>query len=163
MHWYAVNTKRHQEAQAESSLRRLGVETFYPQLRQERLIRRKRQLTICSLFPGYLFARFNFETYQRAVSYARGVRRVVVFGMTPAVVDEDIIQSIQGRLDDGYITIPTPIFTPGQVVRINEGPLQGLEAIFEEQMSDHQRVVLLLRALSYQARVIVDARYVVNL
>lgn len=163
MQWYAVNTKRHQELQAESSLRRLGVETFYPQLRQERLIRRKRKATICSLFPGYLFARFNFEAHQRAVSYARGVRKIVMFGLTPASVDEGIIESIQNRVHDGYIEIPAPVFTPGQFVRINEGPLEGFEAIFEGHMSDHQRVVLLLRALSYQARVIVDARYVVNL
>jgi transcriptional antiterminator RfaH len=60
------------------------------------------------------------------------------------------------------VTVPTRIFTPGQNVRITEGPLQGFEAIFERDMSDQERVVLLVRALSYQARVIVDAQYVVN-
>ena len=162
MHWYAVNAKRREETHAELSLNRLGVETFYPQLRRERVIRRKRQTTISPLFPGYLFAKFHFPTDQRAVAYARGVRKIVEFGVTPAIVDEEIIEAIKNRVQDGYVTVPTRTFTPGQNVRITEGPLQGFEAIFERDMSDQERVVLLVRALSYQARVIVDAQYVVN-
>jgi len=59
--------------------------------------------------------------------------------------------------------VPTSTFRPGQVVRIQEGPLHGLEAIFEREMPGYQRAVLLLRALSYQARVVVDMAHIVNL
>jgi transcriptional antiterminator RfaH len=162
MHWYALKAKHRQEIHAELSLNRLGVETFYPQLMRERVIRRKRQTTISPLFPGYLFAKFQLSTHQRAVAYARGVGKIVEFGVTPAIVDEEIIQAIKSRVQNGYVTIATRIFTPGQNVRITEGPMQGFEAIFERDMSDQERVVLLVRALSYQARVIVDAQYVVN-
>jgi transcriptional antiterminator RfaH len=163
MHWYAVNVKHHQEAQAEISLQRLGVETFYPLLRRSRIIRRKPQITTGPLFPGYLFAKFSYQAHYRAVSYAHGVARIVEFGVVPAIVDEGIIRAIEDRVEDGYVTIPAHTFKRGEPVRITEGHLQGLQAVFERNMSDQERVVLLVQALSYQARVIVNSQHVVNL
>lgn len=162
MQWYAVNTKPHQEHLAELNLTRIGVETFFPQFTQSKLVRRKRQTVINPLFPGYMFARFELETHYRAVTYSHGVRKVVDFGRAPAVVDDEIIRAIQSTIHDGFVALPHPSFTPGQVVRIKEGPLRGLEAIFEREMGDHERVVLLLRALSYQARVIMDLEQLVS-
>lgn len=162
MEWYAVNTKPHQEHLAELNLARIGVETFFPQLKQNKLLRRKRQTIIYPLFPGYLFARFELEAHYRAVTYSHGVRKVVDFGQVPAIVDNEIIETIQSALQDGFVTLPQSAFTRGQVVRIKEGPLRGLEAIFECEMDDHERVVILLRALSYQARVIMDLEQLVS-
>jgi len=156
MNWYAVNTKPHQEDLAELTLQRLGVETFCPQLKQNKVIGQRRLTVTGSLFPGYLFARFNLDTHYRAVNYAQGVRKVVTFGPDPAIVDAEMIESIKSKLQDGYVTVQRSLFTPGQTVRIQEGPLRGLEAIFVQEMSDHQRVMLMLQTLSYQARVVVD-------
>jgi transcriptional antiterminator RfaH len=162
MNWYAVHTKPRQESLAEFTLQRLGVETLCPKLKQQKIIRRKRVETINPLFPGYLFARFQVETHYRAVNAGRGVQRVVALGTTPTVVDKAIITSIQQRVEDGYITLRPAPLSPGQRVRIHEGPFQGLEAVFEKALSDHQRAVLLLQALSYHARVVVDLANVVN-
>ena len=100
------------------------------------------------LFPCYLFSRFGYEDQQRAVSYARGVRRIVVFGTTPGVVEQDVIDAMKSRLEDGYVTANSLKLSLGDVVRIQDGPLSGLEAVFERQMSGHDRVVLLLRTLA---------------
>ena len=162
MHWYAVRTKPNQERQAELSVQRLGVETFYPQMKQRRVIRRREQMIIGSLFPGYLFARLNMAVHYRAAKYARGVLDLVAFGSIPAIVDDEIIGGIRARLRDGCLTLPAPALIPGEVVRIHAGHLQGLEAVFEREMSDHQRVVLLLRTLTYQARVVLPFEQVVN-
>ena len=162
MHWYAVRTKPNHERQAELSVQRLGVETFYPQMKQRRVIRRREQMIIGSLFPGYLFARLNLAVHYRAAKYARGVLDLVAFGSIPAIVDDEIIEGMRARLRDGCLTLPAPALTPGEVVRIQAGPLQGLEAVFEREMSDHQRIVLLLRTLTYQARVVLPFEQVVN-
>ena len=162
MHWYAVRTKPNHERQAELSVQRLGVETFYPQMKQRRVIRRREQMIIGSLFPGYLFARLNMAVHYRAAKYARGVLDLVAFGSIPAIVDDEIIEGMRARLRDGCLTLPAPALTPGEVVRIQAGPLQGLEAVFEREMSDHERVVLLLRTLTYQARVVLPVEQVVN-
>jgi len=162
MHWYTVNTKPHQEWLAEVNLQRLGVETFSPKLKQSKAVRRRWQVSISPLFPGYLFARFSLEDHYRAVRYASGVRKVVAFGPAPAVVDEEMIEAIKSRVHNGYVSVPASKFTPGQVVCIQGGPLDGLEAIFEREMTGYQRAVLLLRALSYQARVVMDLEYIVD-
>src|SRR2546427_8907729 len=71
MPWYTVNTKSQHERVAELSLQQLGVETFYPQLKQRKVIRRRAETRIGPLFPSYLFARFQLDTHYRAVTYAR--------------------------------------------------------------------------------------------
>jgi len=162
MNWYAIHTKPRQEKLAELTLQQLGVEAFFPELKRQKVMRRKRQLTISPLFPGYLFARFNMEARYRAVNSGRGIRKVVTLGTVPAVVDERIIESIKLRLEDGYVTLRSTPFVSGQIVHIQDGPFQGLDAVFEKELSDHQRAVLLLQALFYQARVVVDLGSVVN-
>jgi transcriptional antiterminator RfaH len=160
MNWYAVNTKPHQEYLAELMLQRLGAETFCPQIKHSKLVGQKRMTAAGPLFPGYIFVRFNLDTQYRAVNYAQGVRKIVAFGQEPAIVNDDLIESIKLKLEDGYVTVEKPAFASGQAVRIQEGPFRGFDAIFVREMSDQQRVVLLLQALSYQARVIVDLEHV---
>jgi transcriptional antiterminator RfaH len=162
MHWYAVNTKPSQESQAVLNLESLGIEVFCPRIKQKKTIRRRERTVIGPLFPGYLFAKFNMATQYRGVMFSRGVRNIVMFGSFHAVIDEETIESIKARLCNGCLTVPEPSFKQGQVVRIETGPLHGLEAVFERQMSDRQRAVLLLRALAYQARVVVPLQQVVN-
>jgi transcriptional antiterminator RfaH len=162
MNWYVVNTKPRQETIAQWNLDRVGVEAFCPQLKQNKVIRRKKQVVVGPLFPGYLFVRFNVDTHYRAVNYAQGVRGVVAFDSVPAKVDDEMIESIKSRLEDGCVIIQPSSFTPGETVRVQEGPFEGLEAVFEREMPVQQRVVLLLNALSYQARVVVDLENVVK-
>jgi transcriptional antiterminator RfaH len=162
MPWYTVNTRSQHEREADLSLQQLGVETFFPQLMQRKVIRRKAETRIGPLFPGYLFARFQLDTHYRAVAYARGVRKIVAFGTLAATVEDEIIEGIRARLHDGYLTVPAPSFMPGQIMRIQTGPFQGLEAVFVREMSDHERVVLLLRTLTYQARVVVPLEHLAN-
>jgi transcriptional antiterminator RfaH len=163
VYWYAVNTKAHHEDLTERSLQRLGLETFYPKIQQSKLVRCKQIIQVKPLFLGYLFARFNLDTHYRAVNYAQGVKKVISFGPVPTRVSEEIIEAIRSRVREGYVYIPSPMFKRGQTVMIQKGPFQGLEAIFEQDLGDDQRVVLLLRTLSYQARVVVDLEQVVNL
>lgn len=155
MDWYAVHTHAGRETVAEASLRRIGVETLSPRVRRRKVARRRGQTDTEALFPGYLFARFNFGAHYRIVRYTRGVREVVAFGGIPARLDEATIESIKARLDVGWVTPRRPPLTPGQTVRLREGPLAGIEAVFERELSSRQRVVLLLRVLSYQARLVV--------
>lgn len=163
MSWYAINTKPHQERVAEQNLQRLEVETFCPMIQERKIIRRKNRVLTSPLFPGYLFANFSLQRQYRSVVYARGVKKVIAFGSIPAVVDKALIDAIRNRLQDGCFMSSNAEFKPGQLVRIQEGPLHGLEAIFEKEMTGSQRAVLLLRALSYQARVVVDLGQIVNL
>ena len=162
-YWYAVSTKPHHERRAELNLRRLGVETFNPELKERKVIRRVRRVVTVPLFPGYLFAKLDLDKQFRAVSYAKGVRRIVAFGSTPEKVDEELIEAIKVRLNNGEVIAPARVLQVGQTVKIQDGPLGGLHAVFEREMTGQQRAVLLLQTLAYQARVVVPLEQVVNL
>lgn len=159
MRWYAIHTKPLQERLASSNLRSVGVETFLPCLKQRKRIRRVETTVTNPLFPGYLFAKFDLTEHFRAVTYARGVRKIVAFGAAPAAVDEQIIASIKNRLEDGYLATPSRAIAKGQLVRIRDGPMRGIEAVFEREMSGQQRAVLLLKTLGCQARAVVPFDY----
>lgn len=156
MPWYAVSTKPHQEKQAESHVCQLGIECFLPLLKTSKIIRRARKTVIEPLFPGYLFARFDISKHYRAVNYATGVRKIVEFGSGPVELDTVIIDAIKERLDDGYVTPQSGRFKMGQIVQINGGPLAGLEAVFTREMTDRNRVLLLLNTLGLQAKLSID-------
>jgi transcriptional antiterminator RfaH len=88
------------------------------------------QPVISPLFPGYLFAKFFFPRL-RMVKYASGVRNLVSFGPAPAIVGSEIIDGIRERLQGGVVVLNVHRFVPGDVVSIQDGPLCGLETIFE--------------------------------
>jgi len=161
--WYVVNTKTRCEAIACASLEGHGVEVFLPMLRERKVLRGRCGLTTSPLFPRYLFAKFDVSCQLRAVTYARGVKSIVTFGSGPSMVDESIIHAIRSRLTEGVIELSGDRFSPGQVVRIQDGPLCGLEAVFEKMLDGTSRAVLLLKAISFQARVILESRYVANM
>lgn len=161
--WYAVRTKPRCEAFAEANLQRLGVETFLPMLMEHKQMICEHRQSSTPLFPGYLFVRCEMPAKYRAVSYAAGVKSIVSFGAGPSVVDDSIVDSIKGQAVNGVIEIADKRLVPGKAVRIGEGPLFGLDAVFEKKLSGTHRAVLLLKAISYQARVIVELRQVANL
>ena len=160
MHWYLVDSQPHREDLAVLNLRQLGVEAFCPRLTQSKVIRRRMRTVSGPLFPGYLFAKFDIVTQYRRVNYAPSVRRVVTFGSVPARVEEEIIESIQARIHNGHMMLQPPSFTAGQVLRIEDSPLRGFEAVFQRELTGSQRVILLLRTVAYQTRVIIARNHV---
>lgn len=162
--WYAVRCKPHQERCASVHLVRAGLGTFLPEIQEFKSVRGIRQSCVAPLFPGYLFAQFNFDRDYRTVAYCRGVRGLVSFGNRPAVVEVDLLNAIRARMVEEYVALQEPPrFVPGQLVRIQGGPLRGLEAIFERAVPGYQRAVLLLRALSFQAKLVVELCDIVNM
>src|SRR5262245_10679402 len=98
MQWFAIQTRPSAEAAAEFNLRAFSIETFLPLARRPvHHATRRPQIAVRPLFAGYLFARFCAAVSLRAVSYARGVLRVVGGGGQPWAVDDAIIEDIRGR------------------------------------------------------------------
>lgn len=159
--WYVVRTKPHQEDVAELSLARGGIEVLCPRIQERRLIRRRVQQVVSPLFPGYLFARCSLSGL-RLIRYAKGVRHLVVFGSGPAVMSTEVMEEISRRLRGGVVIPQSQTFVHGNVVRIQDGPLRGLEAVFERELAGQQRAMLLMKMLASQVRVVVDLNSIVN-
>lgn len=155
--WYAIQTKPHREDQAASNIGRLGLAVLLPKVKREKIEYGNRKVSIKPLFPGYLFAHFTPSSHLRSIRYARGVNRVICFGELPVPVSEEVVGTIRARVGkDGFVAIGSEPFRKGDQVVINDGPLQGLVGVFEQELSDSERAVVLLRTVEYQARVLVE-------
>lgn len=154
--WYAVYTKPSQEDRVAKNLSRADIEVFNPLLKSIKVIRHRYQEVIQPLFPCYIFARFDFNHNSRLVRYSRGVKSIVGSHNAPLPVAEEIIETIKSKTGaDGMVLIRHEI-NPGDTVEIRDGPLRGLTGIFEREMPDKERVMVLLSAIEYQARVLIE-------
>lgn len=145
--WYALYTKPRQEARVGEQLEAKGIECFVP-LYTER--RRGEAPRSRPLFPCYLFARADLERV--GVSFFRwlpGMRALVSFGGVPARVPEEAIALVRKRLAEVEACggFRPARFRPGDRVRVREGPLAGLEAVFEGPLEPSERVRILIRFL----------------
>jgi transcriptional antiterminator RfaH len=156
IHWFAIQARPGAEAAAESSLCALQIETLLPLARRSvHHATRTPQMVLRPLFRGYLFGRFCATVSLRAVSYSRGVLRVVGGGDRPWPVDDAIVAEIRDRLGpQGCVELAERPFGVGDSVRITAGPLTGWSGIFDSELSDAERVVILIETLK-QGRVVV--------
>lgn len=156
MNWYAIYTKPKAEEFVSEKLTRAGIEVYNPKLRIKKYLRNQYREIIESLFPSYIFGRFEAEKYLWMITYTRGVKKVVGYKNEPWPVAEDIINFIREHEQDGFVRIQCEELKEDDTVRITEGPLAGLTGVFKNIIKGTERVVLLLNAIEYQARVIVE-------
>ena len=158
MQWYAVYTKPKREDAVAGSIENAGIEVFNPRLKQKKYLQGAYRNKISPLFPCYVFVKFEPETTSHMIKYTRGVKKIVG-GDLPWPVSDEIIDLIRAQEEDGIVTIKPPQFKYGDSVAINDGPLSGLKGIFEKELNGQERVVLLLNAVEYQARAVVDRAF----
>ena len=78
------------------------------------------------LFSGYLFCRFNMDD-RFSVLTTPGVSMIVGQGRTPLPVDPIQVENIRLAVRSGQRLEPWPRFEVGNKVRIEVGPLCGVE------------------------------------
>lgn len=148
--WYLIQCKSRQDERAEENLLRQGYACYRPKYRRQRLVKGVRQTLEESLFRGYLFTQLSMEENWTPLRSTRGLLRVVGFGGKPLAIDERIIHQLQQH---AYTTgAEQPFLSPGEKVRIAEGPFAEIEAIFLSMDGD-ERVVLLLNFLQREQKV----------
>ena len=78
---------------------------------------------------------------------------MVTFGQIPAKVDDQLVATIRSSVSG--VGIRQRHFEPGEVVRINDGPFAGLEAVYQMPDGD-ARVMVLIDILSKKVRLSVE-------
>lgn len=151
--WYAIYIKPHKAEYAEMNLKGLGIEVYNPKYRKKTWRQGKPQFLLRQLFPNYIFARFSLNDNYRNVKYAKGVVRIIGNGDIPIPVDDGIIETIRSHQDGEYVVIKPSEFKEGEKVEIHDGPFAGFRGIFERELKDSERVIILLDAISFSARV----------
>jgi transcriptional antiterminator RfaH len=158
LQWYVVHTNPKQEERANSNLVAWGIETLHAKLRtcRHNEFTGVPIYTTQPLFPRYLFAKFNARKHLPKILFTRGVHNVVCFGNSPACVNEDIIEIIRERIDEhGFVKVNNDL-KPGDKVVISAGSLKNLIGIFEREVKGSERIMIMLTAIEYQGRLVVN-------
>ena len=154
--WYVIYTHSKQEERAESNLQAWGVESFNPKIRecQRNSFTGRSVYSTKSFFQRYIFARFAANELLRKISLTRGVDRVVSFGEGPAPVDDEIINCIKARIgDDGFVRVGDNLEL-GDTVMINNGPFNNFVGVFDREIKNPNRVMILLANVNFQGHII---------
>jgi len=152
--WFALTVKPQHEKAAASALRVKGLEDFLPLHRGwRRWSDRIKELEL-PLFPGYVFCRFRPRERAKVLA-TPGIRCIVGFGKAPSPIPEAEIGSLQAMVASGLPVGPWPFLRVGQTVRIERGPLCGLEGMLL-QLKDAWRVVVSVPLLQRSVAVEID-------
>ena len=159
MNWFCVHTKPGKELLVERYLRdELQLEPYFPRLQRKKTIRRVKRTVTEALFQRYLFCRFDPATSYRAVRYGQDVIGIVSNGDKPTIVSDATIQKLKSWAgeEDSILVLEPDSIASGDTVKITDGPMQGLEAIFLEETSQGERVTILLNLMNAETRAQID-------
>jgi transcription antitermination factor NusG len=153
--WFALQVRTRHEAGVADQLSGQGYDRFLPLYKVGKRWSDRIKEVDAPLFPGYLFCRFNPHD-RLPILKTPGVIQIVSFQSGPAAVDEAEIRSIQSLVAAGVPHQPWPFLAAGDRVRIESGPLLGLEGILTEVRSSF-RLVLSVTLLQRSVAVEIDS------
>src|SRR5437016_5057779 len=113
--WFVLQLRPQREEAVSRALLLKGYEVFLP-MRRER----------CPLFTGYLFCRLNPDLPAKIVT-TPGVIRILGFGRKPIAVPEQEVATIQQIVSSNLTRQPWRYLPHGTLIRIETGPLKGVE------------------------------------
>jgi transcriptional antiterminator RfaH len=143
--WFCLRAKPKREHIAAACLRQMPeVEVFCPRVRFQKSTIRGPVWFVESMFPGYLFARFDYTMFNRRIRQRPGVTGFVQFGDRLALLPDLLVSKIKDRTGEEEIVEVNQTLAPGQTVEVIQGPFQGLEALVTRVITAKQRVEILI-------------------
>ena len=158
--WFALTVKHQHERGVEAALSSCEIEAFVPVYRAWRPWSDRRKELEIPLFPGYVFGFFPAPERVRVLN-TPGVGRVVGFGGVPAPVADEEIANIRAAIRSNLALRPWPFLKTGDRVRIERGPLRGVEGTLLREKTS-LRLVIGIELLQRAVAVEVDAEMVVS-
>ncbi|MGB7762983.1 MAG: UpxY family transcription antiterminator [Bryobacteraceae bacterium] len=156
--WFALRVKSRCERVVSTIARNKGFEEFLPLYECRRRWSDRTQSVELPLFPGYVFCRLNPQRRLPLLTIP-GVLHFVGIGRTPVAIDEEEIVAIQSAVKSGLSAEPWPFLEAGQRVRLEDGPLAGLEGFLVE-VRKRYRVVVSVSLLKRSVAVEIDREWV---
>ena len=151
-HWYAAYTRANHERRVANQLRERGVENFLPQYESIRKWKDRKVRLQLPLFPGYVFVHLALQS-RLDVLKIPGIARLVGFSGRPVPVPEEEFARIHEFLKKGFRATPHRYLETGRRVRVQSGPLEGMEGILIRRKNSRRLVVsleLIRRAMSVE-------------
>jgi transcriptional antiterminator RfaH len=152
--WYCLRVlARREDTTARHLEQRAGVRVFSPRVAVRRENRAGLMASVTeALFPGYVFARFQYPHELRRVASTPGVVGLVRFGGEPPVVADDVIARLESAVREATAT-PAPAFAEGAWVRVVAGCFRGSEGRVLGAAASRVRILLTLLGQEIQISV----------
>jgi len=155
---FALQVRPRHEKAAAWALHNKGFDEFLPLYRSRRRWSDRVKELDMPLFPGYVFCRFDPED-RLPILTTPGVISLVGIGKTPTPVEEAELAALRMVVQSGLNAEPWPFLKVGQPVRIDLGPLAGLEGILTE-LKNRQRLIVSVGLLQRSVAVEIDGAWV---
>ena len=124
--WHAIHVKTSCEQRVRIHLEQKSYSVFLPTQRIRRRWADRVKVVDVPLFPGYVFCQLNSQCSAKVIT-TPGVLKIVGSGRQPAAIADEEIAALQRFVRVSIDVEPWPYFVVGQMVRINAGPLAGIE------------------------------------
>lgn len=154
--WYALSVRHQHEVAARTALECQGFEALAPTYRARRRWSDRVKEIDLPLFAGYVFCRFEF-TERMKVMDVPGVAKVVEFGGAAAEISEAEIAAIRAVMNSRLAVRPWPYLKLGDQVRVERGPLRGVEGTLLREEKDRLQLVIGIEMLQRSLAVEVEA------
>ena len=159
--WFAIRVKSRCEKVVAAMARNRGFEEFLPLYHSRRRWSDRIQSVDVPLFPGYVFCRLDPQ-YRLPLLTIPGVLHFVGIGKAPIAIETSEITAIQAAANSGLDLEPWDFVEAGQRVRLEEGPLTGVEGIYLG-MSKQERLIVSVGLLKRSVAVTIDRHWAVPL
>jgi transcription antitermination factor NusG len=156
--WYAVQVWAGREHLSAGHLRQRGYEIFLPCYRERRRWSDRIKTVERALFGGYVFCRVDVNAAGKIVT-APGVIRIAGDGHGPLHIPSAEIDAIQRIVETQLAAEPWAMPRVGERVRIEAGPLSGLEGVLVA-VKNHHRFVVSIPLLQRAVAVEIDADWI---
>ena len=155
LQWYALHVRSRQERVVEQSLIKKGYSAFSPLYRSRRNRADRTVELDLPLFPGYIFCQFD-PRLRLPILKTPGIVAIVGSGNIPEPIEDIEISSIQKiTMVAEDLVMPWPFFREGQRVRIEAGPLCGVEGKLI-RARNHSKLVVSVTLLQRSVAVEID-------
>jgi transcription antitermination factor NusG len=140
-----------------TTARNKGFEEFLPLYQSRRRWSDRLKAIDLPLFPGYLFCRLD-PSQRLPLLTIPGVLNFVGIGKVPTPIEDAEIAVIQAAAQSGLLTEPCPFLEIGHRIRLDVGPLAGLEGLLSET-SNQQRLVVSVTLLRRSIAVAIERHW----
>ncbi len=140
VHWFAVYTTSHHEKRVHGHLENRSLESYLPLYSEKHRWKNGCQVKVdLPLFPNYVFVHIAREQRVKVLQVP-GILGIVSAGYEPIPMPDSELESLRSGLAH-YSCGPYPYLALGDRVRIQAGPMAGLEGVLVRNQNA-TRVVL---------------------
>jgi len=153
--WYAIRTRSRHEKLVDEQLVSRGIEAFLPLVDRRRRWKDRWKTVSFPLFPGYCFARFQYQD-RLVVQTAVGAVQILGINGHAIPIPNHEIDAVRQLVMSTLPLDPHPYLKEGMEVEVVHGPLAGLRGNLVRK-GKHARLVVAISVIQQAASVELDA------